>query len=102
MLKTFFVLELFAFLSRLFGYVEKRLDKKAKVCFKIYDLTDRTTNNCNTKIGQYCKTGLQIVIIHKLPNTTRSKDNQTVKFGQLRKHHVRTRFRRKSYRNQVR
>ena len=27
-----------------FGYVEKRLDEKAKVNFKIYDVLDWTTN----------------------------------------------------------
>ena len=45
MLKALFVFEIFAFLSLLFGYVGKRLDEKAKVNFKIYDLSDRTTNN---------------------------------------------------------
>ena len=33
MLKAFFFFEIFIFLSRLFGYVEKRLDNKAKVNF---------------------------------------------------------------------
>ena len=40
MLKTRFVLEIFTFLFLLFGYVEKRLDKKAMVNFKIYDVAD--------------------------------------------------------------
>ena len=39
-LKTFFVLEIFHFLSWLFGYVEKRLNKKSKVNLKIYQVTD--------------------------------------------------------------
>ena len=52
MLKAFFFLYMFTFLSWLFGYVEKRLDKKAKVKFKIYDVTGWTTNNCNTHIAQ--------------------------------------------------
>ena len=39
MLRTFFILKIFKFLSRHFGYVEKRLDKKAIVNFKIYDIT---------------------------------------------------------------
>ena len=34
-LKSLFVLEIFTFLPWLFGYVEKRLDKKAMVNFKI-------------------------------------------------------------------
>ena len=44
MLKALFVLEIFTFLSLLFGYIEKRLDKKAKVNFKIYNWP---TNNYN-------------------------------------------------------
>ena len=40
MLKALFVLEVFTFLSWLFGYVEKRLDEKAMINFKIYDITD--------------------------------------------------------------
>ena len=39
MLKALFVLEIFKFLF-CFGYVKKRLHKKAKVNFKIYDVTD--------------------------------------------------------------
>ena len=33
-----------------FGYVEKWLDKKAKLNFKICDVTDWTKNNSNTYI----------------------------------------------------
>ena len=55
MLKPLFVLEIFKFLFWRFGYVEKRLHKKAKVNFKIYDVTDWTTNNYNTDIVQYLK-----------------------------------------------
>ena len=40
MLKTYFILKIFTFLSWLFGHVGKRLDKKPKVNFKIYDVTD--------------------------------------------------------------
>ena len=50
MLKVHFILELFTFLSLIFGYAEKRLDKKAMVDFKICDVTDWTTNNYNTKV----------------------------------------------------
>ena len=49
-LKTLCVLKIFTFLSRLFGYAEKRLDKKAKNNFKIYDVTDWTAINYNTYI----------------------------------------------------
>ena len=55
MLKALFVLEIFKFFFWCFGYVEKRLHKKAKVNFKIYDVTDWTTNNYNTDIVQYLK-----------------------------------------------
>ena len=50
MLKALFVYEIFTFLTWLFGYVEKRLDKKAMLNFKISDATDLATNNCNTHI----------------------------------------------------
>ena len=55
MLKAFFVLEIFPFLSSLFRYIEKRIDKKAKHNLKIHDVTDNTTNNYNTYIAQYLK-----------------------------------------------
>ena len=45
LLKALFVIEILQILSWLFGYVEKRRDNKAKVNFKIYDVTDWTTNN---------------------------------------------------------
>ena len=55
MFKALFVLEIFTFLSWLFGYKEKRLDKKVKVNSKVYDVTDWTANNYNTDIAQYLK-----------------------------------------------
>ena len=55
MLKAPFDLEIFTFLSWLFGYAEKRLDKKDIINFKIYDVTYSTANNYNTHIGQYRK-----------------------------------------------
>ena len=55
MLKVLSVLEIFTFLSWLFGYVEKRFDIKAMGNFKIYDIADGTTNNYNTYIAQYLK-----------------------------------------------
>ena len=48
-----------------FPCVEKRVDKKTKVDFKIYDVTVWTTDNA----------------IHRLPNISRSKVNNTVKSG---------------------
>ena len=55
MLKALFVLEIFTFLSWLFWLCKKRLDKKARVNFKIYVVTDWKTNNCNTHIAQCLK-----------------------------------------------
>ena len=61
--EALFVLEVFTFLFRIFGYLEKRLDKKDIVNFKIYDFTDWTTNNCNTSvITQYLKKYFSIFI----------------------------------------
>ena len=50
------------------------------VNFKIYDLTDWKTNT-----------------IHILPNISRSKDNQTMKFGHLIEYNMRNIFLEKSY-----
>ena len=64
------------------GHVEKRLDYKDKVHFKIYDVT----------------TGQKTIAIHILPNNIlRSKGNQTIKFGQLIEYNLRNIFLEKSY-----
>ena len=55
MSKAPFVLEIFTFLCLLFGYVEKRLDKKPMIDLENYDFTDCTTNDFNTHIAQYFK-----------------------------------------------
>ena len=55
MLKVLFVLKIFKFLSRFFGHAGKRLDKKAKVNFKIYDVIYWETSKYNTHIPQYLK-----------------------------------------------
>ena len=48
MKNTFYlILKAFTFLFWLFGYAEKRLEKKAKINVKIYDVADWTTNNFN-------------------------------------------------------
>ena len=41
--------------------------------------------------------GYQIILIHILPNISRSKGNQTMEFGQLIKYNVRNIFLDKSY-----
>ena len=50
-----------------FGHVGKWLDKKAKANFKIYDVTNCETRNCNVHIAK----------------NSRSKGNHPMKFGQL-------------------
>ena len=55
-LNTLLVLIL-TFLSWIFSHVEKRLDQKNKVNFKIYEVTTwlKSNCNCNTHIDQYLK-----------------------------------------------
>ena len=76
-----FVLNIFKFLSWLFGHVVKRLDWKDKVNFKFHDVTAWLTNYFNTQ----------------LPNISRSKGNQAMKFGQLIEYNMINIFLEKSY-----
>ena len=46
-LKAFFVLKILILYSNSFGYVEIRLDKRAEVNFKVYDVTNWERNNYN-------------------------------------------------------
>ena len=55
MWKALYVLEIFTLLSQRFGYVENRFDRKVKVNFEIYDVTDWETENYNTYIVKYLK-----------------------------------------------
>ena len=66
--KALFVLKIFRFFSRLFGYVEKRIDQKDKV---------------HKKKLMTSKPGKQIIVIQILPNISRSKGNQTIKLSEL-------------------
>ena len=43
------------------------------------------------------KLGYQTIVVHILPNISRSKDNQTMKFGQLIEYNMRNIFLEKSY-----
>ena len=52
-LKAPLVLKMFKFLSWIFCHIKKRLDKKDRVHFKIYDVTAWLTNNCDTHIAEY-------------------------------------------------
>ena len=54
-LKARFVLEVFQFLFGIFVHLGKRLDKKAKVNIKIYDIKNWITNSYNTYIARYLK-----------------------------------------------
>ena len=65
--KALFVLKIFKPLSWLYGHVEKRLDWKGKVNFKIYGVT----------IWE------KMIVVHILLNISRRKCNQKIKFSQL-------------------
>ena len=56
------------------------LDKKAKVKIKIYGVTKRQ----------------KIITIYMLPNISRSKGNQTIKFGQIIEYNMKNIFFEKS------
>ena len=47
------------------------------------------------------KPGSQTIAIHALPNISKSKDNQTMKFGQLIEYNMRNIFFKKSYTKDV-
>ena len=70
------VLKMSKLLSWIFGHEEKRLDFLNKVNLEIYDL----------------KIWLKIIAIHIVPNISRSKVNQTMKFGQLIEYNMKTFF----------
>ena len=76
-LKARFVLKLFKFLSRLFGYVGKNgLIKKIRLTSKF--MTSQP--------------GLQTIARYILSNISQSKGNQTIKFGQSIKYKKRNFF----------
>ena len=81
LLKSLFVLKVFKFLPDFFDYVRKRLDKKAKVNFKIYYVTDWIKN----------------IPIDILSSIVRSKGNQKMKFGHLIEYNMGSIFLEKLY-----
>ena len=52
-LKEIFVPKVLKFFSLLFGSIQKQLDYRDKVNFKIYDVKSGKANNFNTHIAQY-------------------------------------------------
>ena len=74
-LKFIFILKIFKFMPWLFRLIEKRLDWKAKINSKIYDVTTWLT-----------------IAMYILPNISRNKGNHTMKFSQLIAHHMRNVF----------
>ena len=52
-LKALLVLKIFKFLPGISVHVEKQLDQKDKINFKIYDITTWLTYNYNKDIAQY-------------------------------------------------
>ena len=77
-----FVLDMFKFLFWLSGQVRKRLDKKAEVGLKIYDVTNWETITITN---------------HILPDISRSKGNQTIAFCHLIDYNKRNIFLEKSW-----
>ena len=65
-LKAFFVLKIFKFLFWRFSWVDQ-------VNFKIFD----------------SQPGEKTIVIHILPNISRNKGNQTIRFGQLMEYNMR-------------
>ena len=65
--KALFILKIFKLLSWLYGQVDKWLDWKVRLISKF--MTSQS--------------GKQIIVVHILPNTSRRKCNQKIKFGQL-------------------
>ena len=63
--KTYFILKIFNLLSWLFGDAENRLDKKAKVNFKNYDVTNWTTNNCKIYVVQLIEYNMTNIFFEK-------------------------------------
>ena len=49
------MLKIFTFLFQHFGHVRKRLDEKAKVDFKLYDIIDWKKSQYNKHSAQYLK-----------------------------------------------
>ena len=82
--KLFLFSRYLRFCPDFFAIVEKRLDKKGKVNFKMYDVTTWLKNNYNTQ--------------YTIPNISLSKGNQVTKFGQLIKYNKKNIFLQKSYR----
>ena len=74
-LKALFILTIFKFLSWYFGHLAKRFN------FKFYGVT----------------TWLKKIVILMLPNISRSKGNQKMKFGQIIEYNMRNIFLEKSY-----
>ena len=72
-LKALFFLKIFKFLSCLFGSVEKNSSIRE---------TRLVSKSMTSQPGQ------QTIAIHILPNISRSKGNQTMKFGQLTEYNM--------------
>ena len=53
--KLFSFLRYLKFFPDFFCYIEKQLDRKAKVNFKIYGITNWKTKNYNKHIARYLK-----------------------------------------------
>ena len=74
--KALFILKIFKFLFWLFGHVEKMAWLEDKFNFEFHDVTN----------------WLNTIIIHILPNISRIKGKQIMRFGQFIKHSKRNIF----------
>ena len=88
MFKALIILAIYMFVL-FFGYVEKRLDKKVKFNFKIYDVSDWTKNNCNTYISRSTK--LPRCTKSSLSNSKHCSSNMIARFTLPRRTSVITR-----------
>ena len=73
-------IKIYKFLFWLFVHLQKQLDRRDLVGFKISDITTWLTNNCNT-----------------LPSISRTRGYQTIQFIQLIEYNLRNIFLKKSY-----
>ena len=81
MLKALFVLEIFTFCQDFFGHVKNGFLRKLRLISKF----------------MISETGQRTITIDVLPNISKSKDNQSMNFGQLIEYNIRNNFFKKSY-----
>ena len=82
MLKALLFLKYLDFCPDVFVHVGKRVDKKVKVNFRIYDVTDWEKNNCTTHIARYLKKlKVHLCRFENLPVSSSSYENNMLKIS---------------------